>query len=139
VREADGVREAAEEKARAVVADAEQTARALVAQAETKLESAQVEEHEREQTRRTLATQIEELEAARTEAEEALRDVAARRAELQDKTQVPSGYAEVARIGSTNGNDVAPAPGIRPGVLDPPRLRAWQFIAYKRDLDRRSD
>jgi chromosome segregation ATPase len=139
MHEADGVRETAEEKARAVVADAEQTARALVAQAETKLESARAEEHEREQTRRTLATQIEELEAARTEAEEALRNVAARRAELQDNPQGQSAYAEVARIGSANGNDVALAPGIRPKVLDPPRLRAWQFIAYKRDLDRRSD
>jgi chromosome segregation ATPase len=137
--EADGMRETAEERARAVVADAEQTARALVAQAETKLESARAEEHEREQTRRTLATQIEELEAARTEAEEALRNVAARRAELQDNPQGQSTYAEVARIGSANGNDVALAPGIRPKVLDPPRLRAWQFIAYKRDLDRRSD
>jgi chromosome segregation ATPase len=137
--EADGVREAAEEKARAVVADAEQTARALVARAETKLESARTEEQQREQTRQTLAGQIEELEAARTEAEEALRDVAARRAELQESPQGPSAYAEVARTGSTNGNDVAPAPGIRPGVLDPPRLRAWQFIAYKRDLDRRND
>ena len=137
--EADGVRETAEEKARAVVADAEQTARALVAQAQTKLETARVEEHKREQTRRTLARQIEDLEAARTEAEEALRDVAARRAELQESPQEPSAYAEVARTGSHNGNNVAPAPGSGPRALDPPRLRAWQFIAYKRDLARRND
>ena len=137
--EADGVRETAEEKARAVVADAEQTARALVAQAETKLESARVEEQQREQTRRTLAGQIEELEAARTEAEEALRNVAARRAELQENSQGPSAYAEVARTGSLNGNDAAPAPGSGPRALDPPRLRAWQFIAHKRNLVRRND
>lgn len=137
--EADGVRETAEEKARAVVADAEQTARALVAQAETELESARVEEQQREQTRRTLAGQIEELEAARTEAEEALRNVAARRAELQENSQGPSAYAEVARTGSLNGNDAAPAPGSGPRALDPPRLRAWQFIAHKRNLVRRND
>ena len=112
-------RDAAEEEARAVVADAEETARALVAVAESKLESARVEEREREQTRRALAGQIEELEAARTEAEEALR--------------------AVARAGAFRSSDVSPTNDTWPRTLDLPRLRAWQFIAHKRELARRRE
>jgi len=112
-------RAAAEAEARAVVADAEETARALVAVAESKLESARTEEREREQASRALAGQIEELEAARTEAEEALR--------------------AVARAGALRSRDVSPTYDTRPRTLDQPRLRAWQFIAHKRELARRRE
>jgi len=131
------VRTAAEQEARAVVAGAEETARNLVADAEAKLESARLEEREREQTRRQLAGQIEELEAARTEAAEALREVAARRAELQ-KQDPPktSAYAAFAGAGVIRANDVAAPDFTKPHTIDPPRLRAWQFIAHKRELAR---
>ena len=101
------------------MADAEETARALVEVAETKLESARVEEREREQTSRALAGQIEELETARAEAEEALRTVA--------------------RAGAIRSNDVSPTNDTWPRTLDQPRLRAWQFIAHKRELARRRE
>jgi hypothetical protein len=127
---------AAEEQARAVVADAEEKARALVAEAEMKLESALAEESEREQTRLALAGQIEELEAARAEAETALRDVAARRAELQAEQSRPSAYVAVAGAGAIGGTEISLTDFTSPRTVDPPRLRAWQFIAYKRELYR---
>ena len=88
-----------------------------MAVAESKLESARVEEREREQSSRALAGQIEELEAARTEAEEALR--------------------AVARAGAARPDEVSPTNDTWPRTLDQPRLRAWQFIAHKRELARR--
>ena len=130
-------RTAAEQEAREVVAGAEETARNLVAEAEAKLESARLEEREREQTRQVLAGQIEDLEAARTEAEEALRDVATRRAELQKQdTPGSSAYAAVAGTGAMGSNGFALPDSMKPRAIDPPRLRAWQFIAHKRELAR---
>jgi hypothetical protein len=130
-------RTAAEQEARAVVAGAEETARNMVAEAEAKLESARREEREREQTRQALAGQIEELEAARTEAEEALRDVAARRTELQDQNRTTtSAYAVVTGSGAMLTNGAFLPDAMKPGMIDPPRLRAWQFIAHKRELTR---
>ena len=129
-------RASAEEKARAVVADAEERARALVAEAEMKLESAREEESEREQTRLALAGQIEELETARAEAEDALRDIAARRAELHTDQSQPSAYVAVAGAGAIGRNDGTATDFTKAHTIDPPRLRAWQFIAHKRELYR---
>ena len=89
------------------------------------------------QTRQALAGQIEELEAARTEAEEALRDVAARRTELQDQNPTTtSAYAVVTGSGAMRTNGAVLPDSMKPGKIDPPRLRAWQFIAHKRELAR---
>jgi chromosome segregation ATPase len=129
-------RTAAEQEARAVVAGAEEKARNLVAEAEAKLESARLEEREREQTRQVLAGQIEDLETARAEAEDALRDVAAHRAELQAAQSQPSAYVAAAEAGAIGRNGGTTTDFTKPHTIDPPRLRAWQFIAHKRELAR---
>ncbi len=132
--------EGAEEKARAVVAGAEETARSMVAEAEAKLESARVEEQQQLQARQELNRQIEELEESRAEAAKALRQVAERRLELQAKRQADAAHRiGLARPETTRASDVARSPGVRRPESAKPGLRAWQFVAHKRNLARRND
>ncbi len=56
--------------------------------------------------------------------------MAARRTELRDQDPTTtSAYAVVAGSGAMGTNGVVLPDSMKSGMIDPPRLRAWQFIA----------